>query len=77
MITFRHIDGTEYKVATGQESSVIQTIRAEMLTDPGSNRKYMNKVSGLVAEMFGIWINTKDEKAFLEALVDLKILDRV
>ena len=77
MITFRLIDGTEYVIKQGHENEVVQRIRSEMMTDPGSNQKYMEAISNLVADMFGFWINTQDEKAFLEALVDLKILDRI
>lgn len=77
MITFRHVDGTEYMVASGHEEEVIKRIRSEMMVDPGSNEKYMEVISNLVAEMFGVWINTDDEKTFLEALVELKILERV
>lgn len=77
MITFRLIDGTEYKIAPGRESEVIERIRSEMMRDPGSNAKYMASISNLLAELFGVWVNTDNEKRFLEALVELKVVDKV
>jgi len=77
MLTFRLVDGTEYKVREGQECEVIRQIRREMMKDPGSNQKYMDAIGGLLAEIFGVWVNTENEKSFLDALVQLRVLDKV
>ena len=77
MITFRTVSGEEYAVAKGNEHEIIKALREGMFTDPGSNEKYMERLQNLIASMFNIWINAQDEKEFLKALVDLRILDKI
>lgn len=77
MTTFRTPDGQTYKVGEGQEAKVVDLLRQGMWTDLKSNKKYMERLGDLVAEMFGIAINTEDEKEFLKGLVELKIIDKI
>ena len=77
MTTFRTLDGQTYEVKEGQEDKIVEMLRQGMWTDMGSNKKYMERLGDLVAETFGIAIDTENEANFLDALVTLEIIDKI
>jgi hypothetical protein len=76
MSTFRTPDGQVYRIPEGREGELIDLLRKEMWTD-FSKREYVERIANLVASMFGVWINTDTPKAFVDALVDLQLIDKV
>ena len=77
MHTYRDPNGDEYTIRAGEECQLISLLRKTMFTDPGSDLQYKHRVGNLVAEQYGVWLDTDDDKKFLEGLIDLGIMKRV
>jgi len=70
-------NGTVYEITKGQEKDLVKELRRGMYTDPGSNKKYMERIGNLIAEARNHWINTENEKSFLQDLISLSVLKKI
>ena len=74
---YRTQGGEEYEIKGNKAAPLIEALRADMMTDPGSNVAYMRRVGDLVASLYGTVIDVKDEREFIRGLLALGILEKV
>lgn len=70
-------DGTQYEVVQGKESAVVNALRHTMMSVPGSNQAYMERVGNLVHETYGKVIDTENDCVFLKCLLELGLLKEI
>ena len=75
-IRYTTMDGTEYIIRGNKARPLIEALRADMWTDPGSNEAYMRRLGNLVASLYGTVIDIENEKRFVQGLVELGILEK-
>jgi len=78
MIIIKAVDGKTYELDEKKwPRHLVEELRAGMMTDPGSNVAYMERVADFIKGIFGEDINTQNEKEFIEALIKWGVLQRI
>lgn len=77
MATFRTMGGRTITVNERKFPALVERLRQEMLTQPRTNKEYMERVAAVVGAMYGCDIPTATEREFILALQGVGVVERV